>query len=183
VSKIIVCQGPLSTQSSWECQMSKRKPARVATHAHNPGVARKAQRAAQARARSPKKAAHRSAGTGSTELHPRYDDSQRDHVETPEPVVENPEVLVGRTEAALRDDSDQMRDNNSTDGTRSSSAGASVWEYQSKLLEFAQANMRLSFEFAQRLATMRSPIEFPSVIAEFTSRRIATFRKHSRTRL
>jgi len=181
VSKIIVCQGLLSTQSSWECQMSKRRPA-SARHTHDPRIAKKAQRAPQARARSPKKTAHRSAGTGSTEPHPRYDDSQRDHVETPEPVVENPEVLVARTEAALRDDSDQMRDNNSADGTRFSSAGASVWEYQAKLLEFAQANMRLSFEFAQRLATMRSPTEFPSVIAEFTSRRIAMFRKHSPAR-
>ena len=163
--------------------MSKRKPARAATHAHNPRIPGKAQRAAQAGARSPKKTVHRSAGTGSIEPHARYDDSQRDHGETPESVVENTEVLVERTEAALRDDSDQMRDNDSTDRTRFSPAGASVWTSQAKLLGFAQANMRLSFEFAQRLATMRSPTEFPSVIAEFTSRGIATFRKHSRTRL
>jgi hypothetical protein len=39
--------------------------------------------------------------------------------------------------------------------------------------------MQFSFEFAQRLATIRSPLEFPSVIAEFTSKRIAMFRKHS----
>jgi hypothetical protein len=43
----------------------------------------------------------------------------------------------------------------------------------------AQANMQFAFEFAQRLATIRSPVEFPSVIAEFTSKRIAMFRKHS----
>jgi hypothetical protein len=47
------------------------------------------------------------------------------------------------------------------------------------LLEMAQANMQFAFEFAQRLATIRSPAEFPSVIAEFTSRRVAMFQKHS----
>jgi hypothetical protein len=54
-----------------------------------------------------------------------------------------------------------------------------VWAYQAKLLEMAQANMQFAFEFAQRLSTIRSPVEFPSVIAEFTSKRIAMFRKHS----
>jgi hypothetical protein len=39
--------------------------------------------------------------------------------------------------------------------------------------------MQFAFEFAQGLATIRSPVEFPSVIAEFTSKRIAMFRKHS----
>ena len=43
----------------------------------------------------------------------------------------------------------------------------------------AQANMQLAFEFAQRLAAIRSSVQFPSVITEFTSRRIAMFQKHS----
>src|SRR5258706_9409927 len=43
----------------------------------------------------------------------------------------------------------------------------------------AQANMQLAFEFAQRLATIRSPVEILSVIAEFTSKRIAMFQKYS----
>ena len=43
----------------------------------------------------------------------------------------------------------------------------------------AQANMTFAFEFSQRLATIRSPVEFLTVIAEFTSKRIAMFRKHS----
>jgi hypothetical protein len=60
-----------------------------------------------------------------------------------------------------------------------SSANAIVRAYQAKLLEMAQANMQFAFEFAQRLATIRSPLEFPSVIAEFTSKRIAMFRKYS----
>jgi hypothetical protein len=60
-----------------------------------------------------------------------------------------------------------------------SSANANVRAYQAKLPEMAQANMQFAFEFAQRLAAIRSPVEFPSVIAEFTSKRIAMFRKHS----
>ena len=43
----------------------------------------------------------------------------------------------------------------------------------------ARANMQLAFEFAQRLATIRSPVEILSVIAEFTSKRIAMFQKYS----
>jgi Phasin protein len=61
-----------------------------------------------------------------------------------------------------------------------SSAAANVRAYQAKLLEMAQANMQFAFEFAQRLATIRSPLEFPSVIAEFTNRRIAMFQKYSK---
>jgi hypothetical protein len=61
-----------------------------------------------------------------------------------------------------------------------SSAAANVLAYQAKLLEMAQANMQFAFEFAQRLATIRSPVEFPGVIAEFTNRRIAMFQKHSK---
>lgn len=72
-----------------------------------------------------------------------------------------------------------MRDSNSKEGSSFPSTGASVWAYQAKLFELAQANMQFAFEFAQRLATIRSPAEFPSVIAEFTSKQIAMFRKHS----
>jgi hypothetical protein len=46
-------------------------------------------------------------------------------------------------------------------------------------MEMAQANVQFSFEFAQRLAAARSPVEFTGVIAEFTSKRIAIFGKHS----
>ncbi|TMK41552.1 MAG: hypothetical protein E6G70_26035 [Alphaproteobacteria bacterium] len=59
-------------------------------------------------------------------------------------------------------------------------SSANVRAYQAKLLEIAQANMQFAFEFAQRLATIRSPVEFPSVIAEFTSKRAAMLRQHSK---
>jgi hypothetical protein len=53
-----------------------------------------------------------------------------------------------------------------------SSLPANVRGYQAMLLDMAQANMQFSFEFAQRLATIRSPIEFLNVIAESTNKRM-----------
>ena len=82
-------------------------------------------------------------------------------------------------ETALKDDAKQIADNHSRKGANFSLAPVNVRAYQAKLLEIAQANMQFAFEFAQRLATIRSPVEFPSVIAEFTSRRMTMFRKHS----
>ncbi len=61
-----------------------------------------------------------------------------------------------------------------------SSATANVRAYQAKLLEISQANMKFSFEFAQRFATIKSPVEFLKVIEELTSKRVAMFRKHSK---
>ena len=82
---------------------------------------------------------------------------------------------------ALQDDCKRtMTDNEANKALGFSSAAANVRAYQAKLLEMAQANMQFAFEFAQRLATIRSPLEFPSVIAEFTNRRIAMFQKYSK---
>ena len=149
--------------------MSKRKPATASKHAHSPKIAAKAQRAAQAIVRSPKNRRLRSVGAGPTESPPK-----RHNVSPQEALlVENPAT-------ALQDDCKQtMTDNDSKKGTNFSSATANVRAYQATLLEMAQANMQFAFEFAQGLATIRSPVEFPSVIAEFTSKRIAMFRKHS----
>jgi hypothetical protein len=72
-----------------------------------------------------------------------------------------------------------MTDNDSKRVTGLFLATANVRAYQAKLLEMAQANTQFAFEFAQRLATIRSPVELPGIIAEFTSKRIAMFRKHS----
>lgn len=72
-----------------------------------------------------------------------------------------------------------MTHNDSNKGFVSYPAAANMRVYQAKLLEMAQAHMQLAFEFAQRLATIRSPVEILSVIAEFTSKRIALFQKHS----
>ena len=150
--------------------MSKRKPATASKHARSPKIAAKAQRATQAIVRSPKDSRLRSVAAGSTESPPkRHNDSKQEA-----PLVENPAT-------ALQDDRKQtMTDNDSKKGFDFSSATANVRAYQAKLLEIAQANMQFAFEFAQRLAAIRSPVEFLSVIAEFTSKRISMFRKYSK---
>src|SRR3984885_15689253 len=150
--------------------MSKRTPEPPSKHIHSPKIAAKGQRAAQDVVRSPKDSRLRSVGAGSTESLPkRHTDSKQEA-----PLVENPAT-------ALQDDCKQMMaDNDSKKGFDFfSSATANVRAYQAKLLEMAQANMQFALEFAQRLATIRSPVEMLSVIAEFTSKRIAMFQKYS----
>src|SRR4029453_11311666 len=142
-----------------ECQMSKRKPATASKHAHSTKIA--AQRANQAIIRSPKNSPLRSVAAESS---PKQE----------APLVESPA-------AALQDDFKQtMRDNDSNKGFDFSSATASVRAYQAKLVEMAQANMQFALEFAQRLATIRSPLEFLRVIEELTSKRMAMFQKYSK---
>jgi hypothetical protein len=149
--------------------MSKHRPATASKHAHRPKIAAKAQRATQAVVRSTKDSGLRPVGVRSPESPlKRLDDSQQEALR-----VENPVT-------ALQDDSKQaMTDNESNKGVDFSSATANVRAFQAKLLEIAQANMQFAFEFGQRLATIRSPVELPGVIAEFTSKRISMFRKHS----
>jgi len=149
--------------------MSKRKPATASKHARSPKIAAKAHRANQAVVRSPKDSRQRSVAVGPIESPPkRHNESKQEA-----PRVENPAT-------ALQDVGKQaMRDNDSNKGFGFSSVAANVQAYQAKLLEMAQANMQFALEFAQRLATVRSPVEILSVIAEFTSRRTAMFQKHS----
>ncbi|HZM88382.1 MAG TPA: phasin family protein [Blastocatellia bacterium] len=82
---------------------------------------------------------------------------------------------------ALQEEVSQaMTDNSLSKEFDLSSATANVRAYQAKLLEMAQANMTFAFEFSQRLVTIRSPVEFFTVIAEFASKRIAMFGKYSK---
>jgi hypothetical protein len=57
---------------------------------------------------------------------------------------------------------------------------ANVQVYQAKLLEIAQSNVQLAFEFTRRLVTTRSPAAFVGLVAEFTSKRIDIFWKYSK---
>jgi hypothetical protein len=143
--------------------MSKRNPATASKHAHSPKIAAKAQRATQTIVRSPNVSGLRSVAAGSTESPPKG------HNDVEAPLVENPAT-------ALQDACKQTM----ADKFALSSATANVRAYQAKLLEMAQDNMQFAFEFAQRLATIRSPVEFLSVMAEFTSKRIAMFGKYSK---
>jgi len=162
--------------------MSKRKPAKASKHTHSPKIAAKAQRAAQDAVRSPKDSRLRLVGAGSTESLPRRhnDSKQEAPLENPMTALQQEALLAEKPATTLQDDCKQtMADNDgSKKGFDFSSATANVRAYQAKLLEMAQANMQFALEFAQRLATTRSPVEFLSVNTEFTSRRIDMFRKH-----
>ena len=79
----------------------------------------------------------------------------------------------------LDDFKQTLRDSDSRSGFDLSSATANARAYQAKLLEIAQGNMQFALEFAQRFATIRSPVEFLNVIAEFTTKRISLLGKHS----
>jgi hypothetical protein len=159
--------------------MSKRTPAKSSKHARSPKIAAKAQRAAQTIVRSPK--ISRSVAASSAESSPKSHNGSKP---TAPLAIENPvTALQENPVTALQEDKEDvshtMTDNSLSKGFDLSSATANVRAYQAKLLEMAQANMTFAFEFSQRLATIRSPVEFFTVIAEFTSRRIAMFGKYS----
>jgi Phasin protein len=145
--------------------MSKRNPTSASKHARRPKITAKPQRANQAILRSAKEGRPRSVAPGPTEPPPRRE------AET---------ALVDNPVTAFQDDNKQTtKDIFSSQGFDFSSAPANLRAYQAKLVEMSQTNMQFSFEYAQRLATIRSPVEIMNVIAEFTSKRIAMFQKYS----
>jgi hypothetical protein len=145
--------------------MSKRNPASASKHARSPKITAKAQRANQAIVRSPKEGRPRSVAAGSTE---------------PPPKRKREPSLVDNPMTAFQDDNKQtIKDIISSKEFDFASATANLRAYQAKLAEMSQANMQFAFEYAQRLATIRSPVEILNVIAEFTSKRIAMFQKYS----
>jgi hypothetical protein len=150
--------------------MSNRKPATGSKRARGSKSAARAQRTRQAIVRSPKDKPQGSVAAGSTES-PRkaYEDSKQEA-----PIIEN------RADALQDHFSRMMRDNGLKEEFDFSLATANVQAYQAKLLTMAQDNMKFAFEFFQRLATIRSPFEILTVIAEFTSKRIDTFQKYSK---
>ena len=144
--------------------MSKRKKAmETKKHARSLKIAAQAQRATQAVIKSPK-------------VRRRPDEldsagSSPDRQNDPKPVVP-PALQPGFKQLTT--------DNGLRKGFDLFSATANVRAYQAKLLEMTQANTTFAFEFSQRLATIRSPVEFLNVIAEFTSKRMAMFGKYSK---
>lgn len=150
--------------------MSKRKLTTASKHARSPKIAARAQRTKQAIVRSPKDNPPRPVAAGSTESPPEpHNDSTQEALHD-----ENPSTV-------LKDDfTHMMNDKDSEKGLESPSVTANVQAYQAKILEMAQANVEFAFEFAQRLGAIRSPFEIVSVIAEFTSKRVAMIAKYSR---
>ena len=161
--------------------MSKRKRTTASKHGRNPKIAAKAQRATQAIVRSPKVRLRSVAADSASSPKARNDSKPVAPLAIP---VASPPVaplVIENPVTALQEDLKKtMTVNSLSKGFDLSSVTANVRAYQAKLLEMAQANMAFAFEFSQRLATIRSPLEFLNVIAEFTSKRIAMFGKYSK---
>jgi hypothetical protein len=158
--------------------MSSRKPAMASKRAHtSKKITQKAQRAAQAVVRS--SIARRAPTADSTKSPPEreHDADQEAHL------VDSPALVLqdGSKQTMTDDDSKQaMTDADPNSKRDHSSTMAGVGIYQAKLMEMAQAEVEFAFEFAQRLARIRSPIEFLAVIPELMTRRIGMFRKYSK---
>ena len=144
--------------------MTKRKTKSPSQHARGSKIAAKAQRAKHAVVRSPKEGHLRQVAANSTESHPKRKQEAS--------LGDNPMT-------AFQDDNKQtMKDIVSSKGFDFSFATANVRAYQAKLADVAQDNVQFAVEYAQRLATIRSPVEILNVIAVFASKRIAMFQKH-----
>jgi hypothetical protein len=171
--------------------MSKRKPSKPS---HNPKIAgpkiaAKAQRAAQAVVRSPSNNRVRPHRAGSADAPPKHQDPEQQALVVENPVTalqteapperhepQHEALLAEKPAAGLPDDGKRtMSGNEAKNVPDFSSAATNVWAYQAKLLEMTQANMQFPFEFTQRLATIRSPFDLLSVMAEFTNKRMAMF--------
>jgi Phasin protein len=150
--------------------MSKRNLATKSKHRRGPKTAAKAQRAALAVIRSPKENRVQAALPESIPQRPNEPEAP---VGDPTTALQQQAPIAPAT--AAQDD----RITASIKGFDFSSATANVRALQEKWLEVAQANVQFAFEFAQRLAMIRWPVEFLGVTAEFTSKRNALFLKHS----
>ena len=71
-------------------------------------------------------------------------------------------------------------ESSSKKGLDFSSVAAAAATYQIKLLEIAQANMQLAFEYAQALTAVQSLVEFVSVTSEYAKKRMDMFNKHTK---
>jgi len=175
--------------------MSKRKPSKP-SHSPNAGpkLAAKAQRAAQAVVRSPSNNRVRPLRAGLADAPPKHHDPEQQALVVENPVTalqtESPPEqhepqhearLAGKPAADSPDDGKRtMTADEAKNAPDFSSAATSVWAYQARLLEMTQANMQFPFEFTQRLATIRSPFDLLSVMAEFTNKRMAMFQSIGR---
>ena len=54
-----------------------------------------------------------------------------------------------------------------------------VGNYQAKMLEIAQENMKFAFEYGQAIASVKSPADFMSISTEYGQKRIEMFQRHT----
>jgi hypothetical protein len=153
--------------------MSKRRPAKTPKRVRSPKIAAQAQRAAQAIVRSPRDNRPRPVAAVSAESpHEQHSAANQEA----RPVENSPAVL----QTAPQDDLKESTMTNPEGSLFFPAATTNIQAYQATLQAVAHANLQFSLEFAQRLAAIRSPIEYLGVITDFTSKRIDMFRKHSK---
>jgi hypothetical protein len=175
-----------------ERQMSKRSPATASKRARTPKITAKAQRAKPAVVRSPKLGAERVIETTPAKSPSRRDNSSKrtDRVADPSatlPAAPRVEVAAAASPAAARAENPAAAlhyepmagatNSASNKGFDFSAGPANLHAYQARFLNIGLAHMQFAFEFAQRLATIRSPLDMFGVTAEFTGKRIALFQK------
>jgi hypothetical protein len=175
--------------------MSKRSPATASKRARNPKTAARAQRVKPAVVRSAKLGVERVAEASPAESPSRGHASSRradrrvgkpSATVQPAPRVEIPAAAfqaaarAKNPAAALQDDRRPgMTTSASNKGFDFSAGAANLQVCQARLLDMALANMQFAFEFAQRLAMIKSPLDFFGITAEFTGKRIALFQKYA----
>ena len=171
--------------------MSKRSPATASKRART-STAAKAQRAKPAVVRSPKLAAEHVVEATPAKSVRRSQTSSKpaDRVANPSAPQATPRVEIAaaafreavRAEnpaAALHYDRKASGTNSASNAFDFSLATANLQAYQATFLDMTLANMQFAFEFAQRLAAIRSPLDIFGVTAEFTDKRIALLRKYA----
>lgn len=153
--------------------MIKRKPAKVSKQARRK-VAAKAQGARHAVVRSPKPSQVHLIAAGRNKSLPKFEEETRRDA----PVLKKPTATLPVVESpaiASQDENQRaIRENNAPKAFDVFSAQGNVGRHQTKLPEIAQA-MQLAFEFAHRLAQIKSPFEFPSVLSELAIKQFAMF--------
>jgi Phasin protein len=142
--------------------MSKRKNSKNSKDTRKNHSSVRAQLATQAVVRS--RTNKRPVAAGATELEPSRESN-------------SPQVSIPENPAtALQNQGNQIL----SQGANFPSMMANVQVYQAKLLEIAQSNLQLAFEFTERLLTLRSPAAFVGLVGEFTSKRTDMFWKYSK---
>jgi hypothetical protein len=151
--------------------MSKRKPAKSSKRTRSPAIATRAHVKKQAVVKSARDNLLRSVAAGPIESPLELHDDPKEQA----PDVEKQEAPIAANQVQVGPS--QMRGFDFASATRNMLDYQ--LDYQAKLLEMTQANMRFALDFSQKLATIRSPFQFVDVIAEFTKRRADILGKQS----
>jgi len=157
--------------------VNAHKPATRSKGSSRPRVAARAQRNKQAIVRSPKDNRTFTGSSPELSVEALADQKQENSI------VENRAAALQAISLSAPQDGFSQKVKETSDpkkGFEVSSLTSNIQACQAKLLEVSQANVQFVLEFAQRLASIRSPLEFNAVIAEFTGRRILMIGKHSR---